>query len=251
MGKTFITSLLLSSLLLTSSVVQARIYQYTDNNGRKVFVDRFEKVPQKYRSQLAVHDEERETLTPAQTAKIEADRASLNLKLRLDQQKAQIKEAMSKWITDFSFYQNRIVIPVKVRYGGQSKTLSLVMDTGASYTVVHQAAIADLNAQLLPGGSAQVADGSVVQTSKINFDQVDIGPYKSQNIVASVIDFKGGGGSSHGLLGMDFLYNAHYELDRENQKIIWEPEKYEELKQQLLDLKTLEEEMNAPTVSAQ
>lgn len=240
--------LALSAVLLTTTV-EARIYQYEDDKGRKVFVDRLSKVPAKYRNQLNSREELVEKLTPEQQQQRDLERKKNEYKYEIKRRRDKIHDAMERWITDFSFHQNRIVVPVKVRYGGRSKTLSLVMDTGASMTVIHRAALAGLGAQLKPGNSAQVADGSVVKTNRVSLDQVDIGPYKSSNVSTAVIDFKGGSEKNQGLLGMDFLYNAHYELDKQNQKIIWEPEKYQELQQQLQDLDELEAQMNAPAVS--
>lgn len=182
--------LLLSGLLI--SPAQARIYQYVDDSGRKIFVDRLNKVPARYRDQLEVREEERDQLSPELLNQRKQQRQTDQFRLRVSRQRNQIKEAMQQWVTPYRFVANRISLPVKLVYGARSVELELVMDTGASYTVVHKHAISSLGAQLRPGAAARIADGSVVQTSEVIFDRVEIGPYKAKNVRAGVIDFQGG-----------------------------------------------------------
>jgi predicted aspartyl protease len=241
--------LLLSLGFLSPSIVEARIYQYTDDSGRKVYVDRLSKVPAKYREQLSSRQEEQEDLSDEQIQELKAERNLKQLRLKINRQRIDIKDAMKEWITPFSFHANRILIPVKLVYGSRSVNLSLVMDTGASHTVVHKSALGSLNAQFSEAGAARVADGSVVKTERIKLDRVDIGPYKLKHISAGVIDYKGGGNGTQGLLGMDFLYHAQYELDKKNQQIIWAPEKYNKLKDQLVELDKLEQRLEEETAA--
>lgn len=49
---------------------------------------------------------------------------------------------------------------------------------------------------------------------------------------------------------MDFLLNARYQLDRESQQIIWDPEKYQQLQAQLLELETLEQQLRDAPAAA-
>ena len=58
-------SLLAASTALTvSSVVHAQLYEYRDESGRRVFVDRLYKVPLEYRDQLI--ERKRSVQTPEQ-----------------------------------------------------------------------------------------------------------------------------------------------------------------------------------------
>ncbi|WP_415903153.1 retropepsin-like aspartic protease [Neptuniibacter sp. QD29_5] len=251
MDRKLLLAPLLSALLVMPTLAEARIYEYVDDNGRKVFVDRLSKIPHKYRDQLESREEKKDKLKPLE---LEAYQQELNVKqqlLELDKARTDINEAMKKWITPFQFHSNRIVVPVKVVYGARSTQLSLVMDTGASFTVVHKQAIDSLGALLRRGGSARVADGSVVETQKINFDRVEIGPYKAKSVTAGVLDYQGGSTGTDGLLGMDFLYQARYEIDRENKHIVWDPERYKELQDKLVEIDRLEQELRgAPTAPA-
>lgn len=236
-----------TALFILPGMVEARIYEYVDDTGKKVFVDRLSKVPAKYRSQLESREELNSNLseTEVEQLKIERDRRKAITKIGFE--KRRIKEAMENWTTPFRFQSNRVLLPVKVTYGGKTQTLNLVMDTGASRTVLHKDAIMTLSPQLISGGAAQVADGRIVRTQRINLDRIQIGPYEAKNIQTSVVDFKGGSGANQGLLGMDFLLNAQYELDRENRTIKWYPEKFKELQGKFDELELLEQQLKSAT----
>lgn len=248
MKRTYRFSVMVAALALALSA-EARIYQYVDGNGKKVFVDRLSKVPSEYRDQLTSRDELKDTLSAEELKSLDVKANQKLHQLQLNQEKNRIKDYMGKWITPYEFIHNRIVVPVKVVYGARSKNLSLVMDTGASRTVIHRNAVESLNPALRVGGSARVADGSVVNTKTISFDRVEIGPYKSKHVQTMILDYQGGSEQSHGLLGMDFLFNAKYELDRENKLIIWEPELYTEYKEQLRLLEEKEQQLKEGTAT--
>lgn len=254
MDRKLLLTPLLSALLILSTSVEARIYEYVDDNGRKVFVDRLSKIPAKYREKMETREEKKDKLDPLELQAFNQSTDAKQRQLELDRARSGIKDAMKKWITPFQFHANRIVLPVKVFYGARSAQLSLVMDTGASNTVVHKQAIGSLNPQLRKGAAARIADGSVVDTQKVHFDRVEIGPYKAKGVTASVLDFQGGG-STDGLLGMDFLYQARYEIDREQKHIVWDPQRYQELQDQLVEIDRLEQELKeslaAPAVGNQ
>lgn len=55
-----------------------------------------------------------------------------------------------------------------------------------------------------------------------------------------VIDFQGAVSGTQGLLGMDFLLNSNYELDRQRSQIIWDVQQYNQLKAELIKLEVLE-----------
>ncbi|MGK0496974.1 MAG: putative aspartyl protease [Neptuniibacter pectenicola] len=243
------TLLLLPLLLLVSTFSEAKIYQYTDASGRNVYVDRLSKVPAQYRDQLDAREESKDRLSTEALDALAKERDINQLRRKIKTERSKLQAAMKKWITPFTFHANRIQLPIKVVYGARSVRLNLVMDTGASFTVVHQSAIASLGAQLLDAGAARVANGGIVQTQRVNFDRVEIGPYKIPHVSAAVIDYQGESGGSQGLLGMDFLYNAQYELDRENQQIIWAPAHYKKLQGDLLELDKLEQRLLDETAS--
>lgn len=229
----FYRLLLMGLLTFFATNVVAEIYQYQDRTGKKIFVDSLSKVPPEYREQLRSRDEQEHNLSQEQLDALEYKVNKTRALFLLNRERSKIKKQLEKWKTPFQLLGNRILVPVKVVYGNRSKQLSLIIDTGASVTVVHRDALQSLNPSFRSGANARVADGSVVKTQTISFDKVEIGPYKAKNIVSTVLDYRGGSAQSNGLLGMDFLFNAKYELDKEAGQIIWEPELYAKYKDRL------------------
>ncbi|MFY0677804.1 MAG: clan AA aspartic protease [Neptuniibacter sp.] len=233
-------ALFLLAISINSVLLHAQIYHYQDSSGKKVYVDSLSKVPPEYLDQLTSRDDLKENLTEQEIKRRNYNSAKKSFESELSLEKSRIQEQLDKWITPYKFIKNRVIVPVKVVYGARSKQLSLVMDTGASSTVIHRSAISSLNPSLRRGLGATVADGSYVKTEIVSFDRIEIGPYKSSNIQTMVLDYKGGNEQSHGLLGMDFLFNARYELDKNKSLIIWEPELYVQYEERLKEIEEQE-----------
>lgn len=107
--------------------------------------------------------------------------------------------------------------------GNRTAKLSLLLDTGATSTVFHRESLKGLD---LPSGKnyrARVAGGGIVKSERIKFRQIIIGPFKQKRPFAMVINVQGRDLSFDGMLGMDFLKSHPYQIDFENQMIIWEP----------------------------
>jgi len=235
--------ILLSLILCSVAPVYAEIYQYEDKTGKKIYVDSLSKVPQEYQDQLTSRKLQQQNLTQEQVEALEYQTNKANALFLIGSERSKIQTQLKKWVTPFQLSGQRIIVPVKVYYGHRSKQVSLIMDTGASVTVVHRSALTSLNPAYRKGANARVADGSVVKTQSIHFDRMEIGPYKAENIVSTVIDYQGGGGQAQGLLGMDFLYNAKFDLDKENKQIIWEPELYAKYQNRLQALDKQEQQL--------
>lgn len=249
MHKPLFVSLILSCVLLYQTPVEARIYEYVDERGKKVFVDRLSKVPAKYRDQLQSRKEQAELLAPEDLKALKKERDLKQLKLKLTHQRRELQDEMRRFITPVDLKYNRITVPVKVVYGARIANLNLVLDTGASSTVIHANAIQSLGAQLNSGGYARVADGRTVEIKQTTFSRVEIGPYTYDNVRSAVIDYQNASIGNHGLLGMDFLLGADYELDRNNRQIIWDPSLYKRLQEKLLALDELEQRLNNPVAT--
>lgn len=217
---------LLCLISITASGVNAEIYQYEDKFGKKIYVDSLSKVPAEYRDQLTSREIQSPNLSQEQLDAIEYKVNKSQALYLINRERSKIQAQLKKWLTPFKLVGNRILVPVKVTYGNRTKQLSLIMDTGASITVVHRNSVESLNPSLRKGVNAVVADGSIVNTQTIRFDRIEIGPYKAKNIRSTIIDYQGGTAQANGLLGMDFLFNAKYDLDKEKLNIIWEPELY-------------------------
>jgi clan AA aspartic protease (TIGR02281 family) len=145
---------------------------------------------------------------------------------------------------------NSVMVPVKVTVGRRNTTLSLILDTGATSTIIHDDALRGLGVGTSKGGRAQVAGGAMIETRKVTLDRFEVGPYKLQSVSASVIEHEQPG-RYDGLLGMDFLRSVKYDIDFERAVVIWERDKYDTARRNLEKLQARLEESQTTSVAKQ
>ena len=219
-------------LIMMMSKAEAEIYKYTDKNGRKVFVDSLSQVPAEYREQLEI---QKPAATVNNTGSLSTNTTyGSTLKQRASVERLQAE--LRKLETAVEVINNQVFVPVTVTYHGRSVKARMLMDTGASSTVFHRDALERLDPQSRSAGYARVAGGSVIKMRSVNFDSIQVGPHKAKSIRSYVIDNQNEASHFDGLLGMDFLMNASYELNLQRKLIIWNPEVYKQVEAQLSEL---------------
>lgn len=119
---------------------------------------------------------------------------------------------------------NHVLVPATLTQGDRSVQATLILDTGASSTMITSDVAKRLNMKLQDAGVAkfQVADGRIIQAWHMKLDRVSVGP-KSKNGLDVVIIESGSSFPFEGLLGMDFLRSFKHSIDFGNQVINWAP----------------------------
>jgi len=189
-------SLVVVALILVlqafSLVAHADFFQYTDQDGTVVMVDDEGKIPAKYRKQT-------------RTTKADAGVASKTTAVRVKN-------------------NNQVFVPVRISYRNTVVDAWLLMDTGATSTVI-STDLAD-RLGIKPASTerrlSQVADGSVVQAYRTRVDFMAVGPKTKLNAEVSILPSNGPGMGFDGLLGMNFLGDFPYRLDMNTHVIEWQ-----------------------------
>jgi putative transposon-encoded protein len=226
--KTLVAGLALVALPLLTSPVAAEIFHYVDHNGRKVYVDRQSQIPPQFRDQIQRLQEESETLSTAERARREQVLQRLEAEQGAKGELAEIEAEMASLEQRATVNGNSVQVPVELRYLGKRKTVNLIVDTGASRTLLHQDAVRSLGAMQRPAGMAQVVGGARIPTSLMPVDGVSFGPVDQGKSELLVIRPSVAPGYD-GLLGMDILGKLKYEIDMERKVVIWHADRYREL----------------------
>jgi len=221
----------------------AEFYKYTDKAGKTYYVDEAWKVPEQYRDQVGRYREKYDNLPVEQKVQvIEADQDRQKA-LELEQQRqtemhleelhrqqeaerqhqadAEKQQQLKAMETKVTIANNQILVPVAFTNSGLESTAQLIMDTGATHTVLYRPVADQLNILTLAKGQSKVAGGQSVHSEVGKVDAIRVGPITARDFPVVILAFEGPAPSYGGLLGMDFLSRVEYAIDYDSSVIRW------------------------------
>jgi predicted aspartyl protease len=119
---------------------------------------------------------------------------------------------------------NHVLVPVTLEYKGRTVDAQLVLDTGASVTMINTDVAAQLGidpAETVPG-EGQAVGGIILKAAFAKLGYINVGPYTRRDMIVSIVEEKDLREKRDGLLGMDFLRGLKYYVDFRNGVISWD-----------------------------
>jgi predicted aspartyl protease len=123
--------------------------------------------------------------------------------------------------TNIIIQNNQILLPVTLGYQSSETTALLLLDTGASITVLHRDIADSLAIHQRTPSVLFSAEGRRIESALAQLSYIKIGPLKKENVLVSIIEHKDPAVDRQGLLGMNFLRDFEYQIDFKRKKIIW------------------------------
>jgi hypothetical protein len=201
----------------------AEYYRYTDAKGQVHYVDDPRHIPDSQLDTMRVYRED-QSLDP-QTIKKRDDRhrqagsaAAAAVDGGIEGLSPSTPTALESPVI---VRGNQVLVPVEIGHLGRKTQANLLLDTGASFTILHQRAARRIMLAGRETREAVVVGGSRIPIQMAEADYIRIGPYRITNTQIAIIQHRGPDQGYHGLLGMDILRALDYTLDVNRGVIIW------------------------------
>ncbi len=203
-----ILPLVVFMLLMLPIEPSARIYIWTDAEGVKHYS---QEPPPEGAAEVQVQDEMRyDPSADAKSHRGDAGSATGAPRTPADAQ------------TRIMIEGNILFIPATIVYSGQEVETMLVLDTGASSTVL-AAPLADrLGIEPETNTQVKVAGGEKLDAQAVTLDALIVGPHTRRNVRVLILRHQGSRPKLHGALGLNFLQHYPYSIDMQKMVINWD-----------------------------
>jgi predicted aspartyl protease len=204
--------------------LQGAFYRYTDDNGQLHFVDDLGLIPPRFRSESVVYSEKYDQLPVRERQRCEAEERYAALFIKKQPQRGDDDAAMANRAmeTPIVIRDNQILVPVVLMHGGRQRQVNLLLDTGATTTVLYPHAARAIDVRGTRPREARSVDGQRVAAWDLSISALRLGPFRFDNVAAVLIPHTDQDLPYGGLLGIDILKQLSYMIDFSNRVIRWD-----------------------------
>jgi predicted aspartyl protease len=124
--------------------------------------------------------------------------------------------------TPVTIRHDMVFVPVRLGHGRAVTEAVLLLDTGASITVLHREVAERIGLRADRRDRFMVAGGQTITSEVARLGSLRVGPQGKSDLTVAIIDHAGPAVPYQGLLGMIFLKGLNYRIDFQRQVIHWQ-----------------------------